>query len=39
MPAAGPDESDAVRPKDARSAAWLSFVQALMGSAEFRYVK
>src|SRR5207244_2723687 len=29
-----PVVEDAVRPKDARSAAWLSFVQALFGSAE-----
>ena len=45
---ANPDEIDqtgepvvegVVRPKDARTAAWLSFVQALFGSAEFRYVK
>jgi hypothetical protein len=45
---ANPDEIDqtgepvveeVVRPKDARSAAWLSFVQALFGSAEFRYLK
>jgi hypothetical protein len=34
-----PAGEDAVRPKDARSAAWLSFVQALFGSAEFRYLK
>ena len=27
------------RPKDARTAAWLSLVQALFGSAEFRYLK
>jgi cytochrome c553 len=39
LPASGPDDKDAVRPKDARSAAWMSFAQALMGSAEFRYVK
>src|SRR5262249_50626869 len=47
-PPATPDEiaqtgepvaEDLVRPKDARSAAWLSFVQALYGSAEFRYLK
>lgn len=30
---------DAVRPPHARSAAWLAFVQALFGSAEFRYLK
>jgi cytochrome c553 len=34
-----PVVEDVVRPKDARSAAWLSFVQALFGSAEFRYLK
>jgi hypothetical protein len=33
LPAAGPG------PKDARSAAWMSFAQALLGSAEFRYLK
>ncbi len=47
-PPANPDEidqtgepvsEDSVRPKDARSAAWLSFVQSLFGSAEFRYLK
>jgi cytochrome c553 len=30
---------DVVRPKDARSAAWLSLVQSLFGSAEFRYTR
>jgi hypothetical protein len=30
---------EAVRPKDPKSAAWLAFVQALIGSAEFRYVR
>jgi cytochrome c553 len=34
-----PITEDSVRPKDARSAAWLSFVQSLFGSAEFRYLK
>jgi cytochrome c553 len=47
-PPANPDEidqtgvpvtEDAVRPKDARTAAWLAFVQALFGSAEFRYLR
>lgn len=47
-PPANPDEidqtgvavrDDVVIPKDARTAAWLAFVQALYGSAEFRYVK
>ncbi|WP_020468047.1 DUF1553 domain-containing protein [Zavarzinella formosa] len=28
-----------VKTKDARTAAWLAFVQALIGSAEFRYVR
>jgi len=28
-----------VRPKDAKTAAWLAFTQALFGSAEFRYVR
>ncbi len=30
---------DVVRPRGARSAAWLALAQALYGSAEFRYVK
>ncbi|QJW98941.1 PSD1 and planctomycete cytochrome C domain-containing protein [Frigoriglobus tundricola] len=30
---------DVVRPKDAKTAAWLAFAQAVIGSAEFRYVK
>jgi len=30
---------DGIRPKDARSAAWQGFVQALLGSAEFRYLE
>ena len=47
-PPANPDEIDqtgeavveeVVRPRDARTAAWLGFVQALLGSAEFRYLK
>jgi hypothetical protein len=47
-PPANPDEidqtgepvvEDLVRPKDARTAAWLAFAQALFGSAEFRYLK
>jgi hypothetical protein len=37
--AGGPAAEDVVRPKDARSAAWLSLVQSLFGSAEFRYLK
>jgi hypothetical protein len=45
---ANPDDADqsgepiveaAVRPKDARTAAWLAFAQALFGSAEFRYIR
>ena len=45
---ANPDEADqtgeavveeVVQPKDARSAAWLAFVQALYGSAEFRFLR
>jgi Protein of unknown function (DUF1553)/Protein of unknown function (DUF1549)/Planctomycete cytochrome C len=34
-----PVSEDVVRPKDARTAAWMSFAQALLGSAEFRYVR
>jgi hypothetical protein len=34
----GEPAADGVRPKDARTAAWLAFVQALFGSAEFRYL-
>jgi hypothetical protein len=37
-PAAKPD-GDVVRPKNARAAAWLALVQALFGSAEFRYLR
>jgi hypothetical protein len=33
------ESTDDVRPKDARSAAWLALVQALYGSAEFRYLR
>src|SRR5439155_2501000 len=45
---ANPDEVDqtgeatveeVIRPKDARSAAWMAFVQALFGSAGFRYLR
>ena len=45
---ANPDEVDqtgeatveeVIRPKDARAAAWMAFVQALFGSAEFRYLR
>lgn len=47
-PPANPDEidqtpeivtQDDVRPKDARTAAWLALTQALFSSAEFRYLK
>ena len=43
-----PDEIDqtgvaiteyAVQPKDARHAAWMAYVQALYGTAEFRYIR
>ena len=34
-----PVEEESVRPKDARTAAWMSLAQALLGSAEFRYVR
>lgn len=46
--AANPDDVDrapliteeaAVEPKDARAAAWMSFVQSLYASAEFRFVR
>jgi hypothetical protein len=33
------DKEETIRPPDARSAAWMSFCQALLGSAEFRYLK
>jgi hypothetical protein len=45
---ANPDEIDqtgepiveaVIQPKDAKTAAWLAFTQALFGSAEFRYVR
>ncbi len=47
-PPANPDEADQtgepivesdVHPKDAHTAAWLAFTQALFGSAEFRYLR
>src|SRR5262249_29159746 len=34
-----PIQEEVIRPKDAKAAAWASFCQALLGSAEFRYVK
>jgi hypothetical protein len=46
-PIVDPDQADqggvavveaAVRPPDARTAAWLAFIQSLFGTAEFRYV-
>jgi hypothetical protein len=33
-----PISEEVVRPKDATTAAWLAFVQALYGAAEFRYL-
>ncbi len=47
-PPANPDEADqtgvpiredVIQPKDARTAAWLAFTQALCGSTEVRYVR
>jgi len=32
-------KDDAAKPKDVKAAAWASFCQALLGSAEFRYLK
>jgi hypothetical protein len=34
-----PVTEESIRPKDAKTAAWLAFAQALLASAEFRYVK
>jgi hypothetical protein len=34
-----PLKEEVVEPADARTAAWASFCQALLGSAEFRYLK
>jgi mono/diheme cytochrome c family protein len=34
-----PVTEESIRPKDAKTAAWLAFAQALFASAEFRYVK
>ena len=31
-----PIREEVIRPEDARAAAWASFCQALLGSAEFR---
>ncbi len=33
-----PIMEDVIEPKDAKTAAWLAFVQVLFGSAEFRYL-
>jgi hypothetical protein len=38
-PSTGPPSEEAISPKDARRGAWMSFAQALYGSAEFRYLK
>ena len=38
-PTGEPVVEDNITPKDARTAAWQSFVQALFGSAEFRYLR
>ena len=34
-----PIQEEVIRPKDPKTAAWASFCQALIGSAEFRYLK
>ena len=34
-----PVKEEVVRARDPKAAAWASFVQALFGSAEFRYLK
>ncbi|MBS0203464.1 MAG: PSD1 domain-containing protein [Planctomycetes bacterium] len=34
-----PPKLEPVQPRDARTAAWASFVQALLGSGDFRYVR
>lgn len=38
-PVEEPAKEEVVRAPDARTAAWASFCQALLGSAEFRYVR
>jgi hypothetical protein len=38
-PTATPAPEEVIRPADPRTAAWMSFCQALVGSAEFRYLK
>src|SRR5262249_38990318 len=35
----GSSKDEPVRPVDPKTAAWASFCQALLGSAEFRYVR
>ena len=34
-----PDKEEALEPTDPKHAAWISFCQALLGSAEFRFIK
>ena len=34
-----PVSEEAIQPRDAKSAAWASFAQALLGSGDFRYVR
>ncbi len=38
-PVEAPVEEEVVRASDPKTAAWASFCQALLGSAEFRYIK
>ena len=38
-PEEAPVQEEVVQAPDARTAAWASFCQALLGSAEFRYVQ
>jgi hypothetical protein len=39
VPAAVQVKEEAIQAADPKTAAWASFCQALLGSAEFRYVK
>lgn len=39
IPKDAPINVEVIQPKDAKTAAWASFCQALLGSAEFRYLK
>jgi Protein of unknown function (DUF1553)/Protein of unknown function (DUF1549)/Planctomycete cytochrome C len=39
IPVDTPVKEEVIKAKDAKTAAWASFCQALLGSAEFRYVK